>query len=90
LAADEISDMAFIVVERREHEQIHEWRTVATVIEDRFCDFLPSSYSIYHPPHAGIGRFGALKEATISADNVFTTVLGDVVEFCNACQCMVF
>ena len=89
MASDEVPHLSFVIIERREHEQVHERRPVATVVENRFCDFLSGCDSIYHPPHAGIGRLRALEEATISANNVFATVLGDVVEFCNDCQCVI-
>jgi len=83
LAAQEIPHGPFVIVQRRGHEEVHERRAVASVVEDGFADLLPGGEGFDQALHGRVGGFGALEEAAVAADGVFAAVLGGVVEFCN-------
>jgi hypothetical protein len=84
LTAEEVSHLALIVVQRRDHEQIHEWRSIPTIVEYGLTDLLAGSKSFDHAAYSSIGRLWALQEATVPANGVFSAVLSGVVELCRA------
>jgi len=81
LTAQEVPHGAFVVVQRRGHEEVHERRPVASVVEDGFADLLPSGEGFNQALHGRVGGLGALEEAAVPADGVFAAVLGGIVEF---------
>ena len=82
LAAEEVADLAFVVVQGRDHEEVHEGRSVTAIIEDCLADLGAASESVDHALDGRIRRLGALEEATVAADSVLAAILGGVVEFC--------
>lgn len=80
LRADEIANGAFVVVQWRSHDKIHKRRTVSSVIEYCLEAFLALPDSLPYPSDGVAVCFWSLQEATVSADNIVSPILGCAVE----------
>ncbi len=80
LRADEIANGAFVVVQWRSHDEIHERRTISSVIEYCLKAFLALPDSLPYPSDGVAVCFWSLQEATVSADNIISPILSCTVE----------